>query len=68
MMALRDLAIGSMNLGSGYNVGKGVISVKKIVLKDCRDSEKTAVLDFENNKIVDDDKIISQCLTAVQEG
>lgn len=68
MMALRDLAIGTLNLGSGYNVGKGVISVKKIVLKDCRGAEKTAVLDFENNKIMDDDKIISQCLAAVQEG
>lgn len=67
VMALRDLAIGAMNLGSGYNIGKGMISVKKIVVKDCRDSEKVAVLDFENNRILDENQIISQCLAAVQE-
>ena len=67
VMALRDLAIGAMNLGSGYNIGKGMISVKKIVVKDCRDSEKVAVLDFENNRILDENQIISQCLVAVQE-
>ncbi len=44
-----------------------MISVKKIVVKDCRDSEKVAVLDFENNRILDENQIISQCLAAVQE-
>lgn len=29
LMALRDLAIGVMNIGGGYNVGKGIIDVDK---------------------------------------
>lgn len=67
LMALRDLAIGAMSVGGGYNIGKGMISVKKVTLKDIRKG-RVAVLDFDKNKIQDDEGVIRECLEAIQKG
>lgn len=66
LMALRDLAIGVMNIGGGYNVGKGIIDVDKITVKGNKYSE--AVIDFKAKKTEDKDKVIAGCLAAIQKG
>lgn len=70
LMALRDLAAGVMNIGSGYNVGKGIIDVSKIMVKDLKNGEK-AVIDFTDSRSADqrklgEQKIIARCIKAVQ--
>ena len=68
IMALRDLAIGAMSVGGGYSVGKGILSVKKIVIDKNSNPKKQAEIDFSQKKIFDKDEIIKACLTSVQEG
>ncbi|MBQ9887297.1 MAG: hypothetical protein IJM37_10650 [Lachnospiraceae bacterium] len=65
LMALRDLAIGTMNLGGGYNVGKGFVIVDKMEIKK---SQGIATIDFSSGKIEDKDKIISHCIDSVIRG
>ncbi len=70
LMALRDLAIGVMNLGSGYNVGKGIIDVSEIIVKDTGNRQE-AVIRFKGNEgagfgITGEKTIISQCMKAAQ--
>lgn len=65
LMALRDLAIGVMNVGSGYNVGKGIVGVSKIIVKTQK-KDQEAVISFEENQIEDQDQIISSCIKALQ--
>ena len=64
LMALRDLAIGTMSVGGGYNVGKGFIDVSKIVVKDLA-AQKEATLNFSTGAITDEAGIISRCMAAV---
>ena len=66
LLALRDLAIGVMNIGSGYNVGKGIIQVDKIFVK--RKDHSEAIIDFGSGKTDDKNKIIAGCLAAIREG
>ena len=67
LMALRDMAVGIMSVGSGYSVGKGIINVERIDISDYRKKEKAAIV-FENEKgiITDEYNIISDCIKAVQ--
>lgn len=65
LMALRDLAAGLMNIGSGYSVGKGILDVGSIVIKDCR-KDAEAVLDMEQYSIQDECGIIDYCMESVQ--
>ncbi len=65
LMALRDLAIGTMSIGSGYNVGKGIIKVKKIIVKNNKDKTE-AVIDFDKNEIKDNQNLITKCISSVQ--
>ena len=64
LMALRDLAIGTMSVGGGYNVGKGFIAVSKIVVKDLATQEE-ATMDFSTGTVTDEVGMISRCITAV---
>ncbi len=66
LMALRDMAIGTMSLGSGYGVGKGIISVKEITVRSCK-SGAQAVLDFENGTVGDAHMVIEECMKALRE-
>ena len=65
VLALRDLAIGQMNLGSGYSVGKGIIDVKEIeIFKSA--AGKKAVLTFGDNSFISDESdIIGTALKAL---
>lgn len=70
LMALRDLAIGMMNIGSGYNVGKGIIDVRKITVKDLKNGQKAVICYKKDGEtvqgITDGDKIIERCIKALQ--
>lgn len=65
LMALRDLAIGTMSIGSGYNVGKGIIKVKEITIKNNKDKTE-AVINFDKNEIKDNQNLITKCISSVQ--
>ena len=65
LMALRDLGIGTMNIGSGYSTGKGIIKVSQILLNDRRSGER-AVIDFQKNRI-ENETMISRCILSIQE-
>ena len=65
VMALRDLAIGTMNIGSGYNVGKGMIKVKTIRIRDNK-KNRIAVIDFETNQVQDEGSLMKECISSVQ--
>lgn len=68
LMALRDLASGMVSVGSGYNVGKGFISVDKITIYDCLHNESAVIryADGKGQKIEDPSNIISNCLNSVR--
>jgi len=65
LMALRDMAAGVMSVGGGYNVGKGVIHVDSIVVRDHRNNSE-AVIGFDKGTITDQGGIIVKCMKAVQ--
>lgn len=68
IMALRDLAIGAMSVGGGYSVGKGILSVKKIIIEKNSNPKSRSEIDFSQKKIFDETGIIKACLTSVQKG
>lgn len=67
LMALRDMAAGIMSVGGGYGVGKGIIDVEHIVIRDCPNAGE-AVIAFEEGRgrITDESGIISRCMKAAQ--
>ena len=64
ILALRDLMIGTFNLGSGYNVGHGFVDIDKVEIKagngESAELTKTGVTDGNN--------IIADCLKALSSG
>lgn len=64
LMALRDLAIGTMSVGSGYNVGKGFFKDSEITIED-RKEHTRAVLNFQTGEIADENEIVSRCMGAI---
>ncbi len=68
LMALRDLAIGAMNLGSGYNVGRGFIDVDKISISRHREGTVQADIDMRSGTVNDPDGIIQNCLKRATKG
>ncbi len=54
-LALRDLAVHTMSLGSGYSIGKGMVDVKKIEILRAADREKV-IISFENGPKITDTK------------
>ena len=59
LMALRDLANGQFNLGSGWASGMGFIDVEKIEVES---SAGKAILDFKNCTISDEKELIKKCM------
>ena len=55
ILALRDLAIHTMSLGSGYSTGKGMIDVKEIEILRAAD-QKRAIISFEAAPKITDTK------------
>lgn len=68
LMALRDLAAGMINLGGGYGIGKGFLTVDEIIVEDKRKPGVKAVINFKENKIFDKNSLISACFRSLQEG
>lgn len=64
LMALRDMAIGIVNVGGGYSVGKGIIHVEKIVVNSCKGESLQSEVNFREGHIKDDGGIISKCMAA----
>lgn len=64
LMTLRDLAAGLMNVGGGYNIGKGFIEVSNITVSNPADGTQ-AELDFEKGEQRDASGIISKCMKAL---
>lgn len=62
LLALRDLAIGTMSVGSGYNVGNGFIAVDCITVKN--ENGEAAALDFVNRK-TENEPMIKDCIQSV---
>ncbi len=67
LMALRDLAIGTMSIGGGYNTGKGIIDVSAIEVNAIQKEQK-AVIDFKNKSILGDRQVVLDCLAGVEKG
>ncbi len=65
LLALRDLAIGLVNIGSGYAVGKGMITVERIVIKDEKHQTEAMVTFKDAGSITDGHGLIARCLQAV---
>lgn len=65
LMALRDMAVGVMSVGGGYNVGKGIIHVDQITIYD-RIHQNKAVIYFESGSVADESGIIARCMSAVR--
>ena len=69
LMALRDLAIGTVNVGSGYNVGKGIIQVEQIHLEKGGVENAAADIFFQSEQGIQDSKnIIGECMQAIRRG
>ena len=65
LLALRDLAVGLVNIGSGYGVGKGMIAVERIVMKDEKHHTEATVTFSDAGSIADGHGLIAKCLQAV---
>ena len=73
LLALRDLAVGMINIGSGYNVGRGFITADKVSISAMQDGAETkeAVISFAGSgdegrdNIKDQDQVINCCLQAL---
>ena len=64
LLAVRDLAQGLWNLGSGYSVGRGFVTVDKMVISEQASGSVTA-LSFADGNIQDMDEKIREYLQAV---
>lgn len=65
LLALRDLAVGMVSVGGGFNVGKGFIAVKKMTIEN--QSGEKAEIDFTENQIRDEQNVMESCLMSVKE-
>lgn len=65
LLALRDLALGMVSIGSGSSVGRGFVKVEELCIKD--KNQNQAVIRPEKNEIEDEKQIIKQCLAALKE-
>ncbi len=65
LLALRDMAVGMVSVGSGRNVGKGFIQVEQLVIKS-EDGAQAQII-FPEHKIYDPSGIFDKCLSAVRE-
>lgn len=71
LLALRDLSIGRLSIGSGASVGKGFIEVDTIEIEDLRkepDHIGKACIHIKSGEIEDQKGLIAACLRALAEG
>ena len=67
VFALRDLAAGEINLGSGYASGLGFMKIETIEIKQTS-TGKNAVINVAENRIEDEDEIIARCIQSLSKG
>lgn len=63
LLALRDLAAGLYNLGSGYSVGKGFMAPEKLTLKT---PDGVAEYSFENPNAGKNSEIFDRCVQSLK--
>ena len=66
LMALRDLSIGAMNLGSGYSIGKGMLRVEKISIAGHHGGNRSAVIHMREGIVEDPEGVIPKCLASIR--
>ena len=64
LLALRDLAIGMINIGNGYNVGKGFLTDAIITITDVS-TGKVSKIDSQKETVEDEAEIITKCMNAL---
>lgn len=64
LLALRDLAIGVMSLGSGYNIGKGIMEVDTITVTE-RGGGKASI-DFKAKRTEDESGLIGRIMASLR--
>lgn len=67
LLALRDVAGGLVNFGSGYSIGKGFMNVDKITIISKDKKECTITYSDVNGNVEDPNDIIGECLRALKE-
>lgn len=67
VLALRDLAIHTMSLGSGYSIGKGMITVEKIEIFRIADEKKAVIVFGETLETKDPEEILTSAFNALKE-
>jgi excinuclease ABC subunit A len=67
LLALRDVAGGLVNFGSGYSIGKGFMNVDKITIISKDKKECTITYSDGNGNVEDPNGIIDECLRALKE-
>lgn len=65
LLALRDLSIGVMGIGGGYNVGKGIIHVEKMAVSDHIHSKEAEICFWEKCGITKGQELVQECIRAV---
>ncbi len=66
VLALRDLAIGTLSLGNGYSNGKGIIKVSDIEILGERCKNPIKISFGDTGKIADEDGVISKALKLLE--
>lgn len=65
LLTMRDCAIGAVNVGSGFSVGRGFMTVHKILVQD--NGHTLAAIYPEENRIEDASGFITECLQSIQQ-
>lgn len=65
LMALRDLAIGTMSIGGGANVGKGMIEVSSIRIQHPKE-QVSAEIDFTTGTVTDETNVIRKYMKSLE--
>lgn len=63
LMALRDLAMGLVSVGSGSSIGRGYLKGEKITVKE--GDQTLAVIDCQNGRIASGSSYVERCLKAL---
>jgi hypothetical protein len=64
ILALRDLALGLVSIGSGYGMGKGFLDVETITIRQMGSGE-TATICMKDKSIQDEADVLSGCLSSL---
>ena len=67
VFALRDLAAGEINLGSGYATGLGFMKIDTIEIREL-DADQKALINIAENRIEDEDGLITRCIQSLSKG